>query len=472
MTVGEKIQYYRKNLHMSQDELGQKLNVSRQTVSLWETGQTMPTIDNLILLKEIFGVSVDVLLSLEEPNDKSESERVCIPPIESFSVNLNRKDFSVLRKQATRAIRFMMIVSIVLFVVLLGFEITEGDEHGSVLGVLFGLSIMSLAINIKSTVIADGNARRFAGKIVDTIYRYDMYEDLMILSLIRNNECVKTEKIYYKDIDKIHITKDYYVFVCSGYNWIIKRSALDAESFVEKIVKSIPRKKIVKTATSVWYVLSVVLNVISVSAVFIGTILLGVFDVVSEDVVRYFWVFALFLPFSIGSLVLGIYLKKTVDKGRPSMIIGIATTVVLVVLSAFTVVIPALSRNATDCLERVEMYTATDVPRYKSYNITNYASTSGKSKVARFTFGENNTKDFETSLMFSKEWMKSLPAEIEDVVKYGYSMDYMDYYFVYNLDTDELNTVPAEKGTYKFFNGYYDVETNQLIVVEFTYAFK
>ena len=50
MTVGEKIQKYRKDLGMSQEELGQKLLVSRQTISLWEKNQTVPTIDNLMLL--------------------------------------------------------------------------------------------------------------------------------------------------------------------------------------------------------------------------------------------------------------------------------------------------------------------------------------------------------------------------------------------------------------------------------------
>ena len=68
MTTGEKINYYRKQLGLSQEELGQKLLVSRQTISLWEKDQTVPTIDNLIRLKEIFGVSVDELLGCAEEN--------------------------------------------------------------------------------------------------------------------------------------------------------------------------------------------------------------------------------------------------------------------------------------------------------------------------------------------------------------------------------------------------------------------
>ena len=66
MTVGQRIQHYRKLQGLSQEELGQKLLVSRQTVSLWENDQTLPTIDNLVRLKEIFGVSIDEILT-EQP---------------------------------------------------------------------------------------------------------------------------------------------------------------------------------------------------------------------------------------------------------------------------------------------------------------------------------------------------------------------------------------------------------------------
>ena len=66
MTVGQRIQEHRKKNGLSQEELGQRLLVSRQTVSLWEKDQTLPTVDNLLLLKDIFGISVDELLGKEE----------------------------------------------------------------------------------------------------------------------------------------------------------------------------------------------------------------------------------------------------------------------------------------------------------------------------------------------------------------------------------------------------------------------
>ena len=71
MTVGQRIQHYRKLQGLSQEELGQKLLVSRQTVSLWENDQTLPTIDNLVRLKEIFGVSIDDLLLNQQPQEQN-----------------------------------------------------------------------------------------------------------------------------------------------------------------------------------------------------------------------------------------------------------------------------------------------------------------------------------------------------------------------------------------------------------------
>lgn len=63
MTIGSRIQAMRKERGMSQEELANKLSVSRQTVSQWETGQTAPSIDNIYTLKDIFGVSFDALMS-------------------------------------------------------------------------------------------------------------------------------------------------------------------------------------------------------------------------------------------------------------------------------------------------------------------------------------------------------------------------------------------------------------------------
>lgn len=66
MTLGEKILSLRTARDMSQDDLAEKLEVSRQSVSKWETGQSTPDLDKIIRLADLFGTSVDELVREEE----------------------------------------------------------------------------------------------------------------------------------------------------------------------------------------------------------------------------------------------------------------------------------------------------------------------------------------------------------------------------------------------------------------------
>lgn len=66
MDTSEKILNLRKAHGMTQEQLAEKLDVSRQSVSKWESGQAMPEADKLILLSNIFHVTVDYLLKPSE----------------------------------------------------------------------------------------------------------------------------------------------------------------------------------------------------------------------------------------------------------------------------------------------------------------------------------------------------------------------------------------------------------------------
>ena len=82
MTFGEKLLELRKKNNFSQEELAEKLGVSRQAVSRWESGETMPDSPNLLQISKIFSVSADYLLrdeieqNLPEPKtEKNESKK-------------------------------------------------------------------------------------------------------------------------------------------------------------------------------------------------------------------------------------------------------------------------------------------------------------------------------------------------------------------------------------------------------------
>lgn len=62
LEVGTQIKKYRSNMKISQEELAEKVYVSRQTVSNWETGKNYPDIHSLLLLSSLFNVSLDQLI--------------------------------------------------------------------------------------------------------------------------------------------------------------------------------------------------------------------------------------------------------------------------------------------------------------------------------------------------------------------------------------------------------------------------
>lgn len=69
MKFNEKLIKLRRQSGLSQEELGYKLNVTRQTVSKWELGQTTPEMDKLVSLSKIYGITLDELTSEEETTD-------------------------------------------------------------------------------------------------------------------------------------------------------------------------------------------------------------------------------------------------------------------------------------------------------------------------------------------------------------------------------------------------------------------
>lgn len=73
MTIGEKITKLRVAAHISQEQLAEKLSVSRQSVCKWEADQALPQIDKVLQICELFSVSADALLKDSITIDRSES---------------------------------------------------------------------------------------------------------------------------------------------------------------------------------------------------------------------------------------------------------------------------------------------------------------------------------------------------------------------------------------------------------------
>ena len=90
MTIGEKISKLRKNKHLTQEELGNEMSVSRQAIQKWESGVSLPDVYKLKQLADFFNVTVDYFLNEDEVDKTLESINNTIqkePPIENDTIS-------------------------------------------------------------------------------------------------------------------------------------------------------------------------------------------------------------------------------------------------------------------------------------------------------------------------------------------------------------------------------------------------
>lgn len=78
MEIGKQIRKYRQNLNLSQDELADRIFVTRQSISNWENDKNYPDIRSLLLLSSLFDISLDTLVKgdLEEMKEQIKTEDI------------------------------------------------------------------------------------------------------------------------------------------------------------------------------------------------------------------------------------------------------------------------------------------------------------------------------------------------------------------------------------------------------------
>lgn len=127
MILGEKIIALRKRMNWSQEELAEKLDISRQSVSKWEVGATIPDLDKILKMSDIFGVSTDYLLK-DEIEETGLSGGRDIPDGRTVSVE-EANEFMRLSQEVSGKIALAVSLFILSPVILLQlFALTEGEK--------------------------------------------------------------------------------------------------------------------------------------------------------------------------------------------------------------------------------------------------------------------------------------------------------------------------------------------------------
>ena len=117
MKLYEKITFYRKKNGLSQEELAEKIGVSRQAVSKWETGDALPEITKLKALADTFNVTVDFLLDEETTEFSQQNQPQSISVLDKYADKIDDCVDNISNKSGTFFKKYGWISGI-LFIIL------------------------------------------------------------------------------------------------------------------------------------------------------------------------------------------------------------------------------------------------------------------------------------------------------------------------------------------------------------------
>lgn len=327
MTVGEKIQLYRKQLKMSQEELGKQLLVSRQTVSLWEKDQTLPSIDNLMRLREIFDVTIDDLLDCEDKENIITTE-----PNETYQFEFTEKELNEvyhLQRIYKSVVRFSLYcVLLILFFIL-------ADAPYFMIGYAFGALCIGLGSHIKAIIVHKKRWKKGLKRICESTYQYKLFGDYIEISIYHQNEKIRVSKCYYTDIEEIQHFEKWLIFQFGGQSFIVRKSELKENSiFYSCMYKNLTKVKTSTMPTNIktishWLFMASLLTMAG-SALLVETVSSA------NETTKNMWLCFLFTPIPISSIIFGYIQKAKGYNCKKNIIVGFIMTIILCLYGSFT----------------------------------------------------------------------------------------------------------------------------------------
>lgn len=156
MKLADKLVRLRKNFGWSQEELAEKVNVSRQSVSKWESAMSIPDLNKILKMAEIFGVSTDYLLKdeIEEFELSGETSEDGLAVI-ALSDAIDYVQTSYNKSKSTIVALFFFFTSVIPLFLLIGLKegtvigISESAVYSIGIGMLFILVAIGVVLTIR-----------------------------------------------------------------------------------------------------------------------------------------------------------------------------------------------------------------------------------------------------------------------------------------------------------------------------------
>ena len=231
-----------------------------------------------------------------------------------------------------------------------------------------------------------------------------------------------------------------------------------------------------KDAKGMLNTLSLILFICSFLTIFGAAFVLTFFDE-SYYMTDLMWIFFLFLPIPLASVLISFYLKHKGYSYLKNLIAGIIMIVVLGLYGSFAFFFSDMVSHDDAPILRVEEKTGIDIPKHKRINTMNlfdkYPNERERTQCTSDVYFEvEESEAFEKAIAKDRRWLSSVSNSLLGLATDQKDPESADYFLLYNEQTEEFNTVPEKEGVYRFINLFYDCENHTLQIVEYELEYK
>lgn len=144
--IGKFLRELRKGKGLTQEQLAEQFNISRRSVSRWETGSNLPDLDILIEMSDYYGVELKEILNGERKSEKMNEElKETVLKVAEFSNEDKRKLTERMNKLFIAG-----LVAAVIYIILFFTDNADNLIGGLSLGITFGMMIVGVIITSKN----------------------------------------------------------------------------------------------------------------------------------------------------------------------------------------------------------------------------------------------------------------------------------------------------------------------------------
>lgn len=460
--LGSSLIKYREKNKLSIDDLASKLNIIPEEILMWENDESSPTVEQLIALANIYGVSLDEIVGRKKANKKEGYEaRAYI----KYDDNIYYRATNILFSKTMKGYLIVGIASIVLAFISL---ISDWDNVFP-LAVFVATFTLLLRRNVKKNKnLFTINSKKNSPQLESYFWFYN--DKIEVLSNSLSGKVTHT--IAKNEISLVRYDERYIYFAARGLLFIVDKKMVDGN--IDKIYQFFnkkidnknngPKEKTKKTLLITFLILPIISLFAAIITVFAlkETTAIPEFN---EIICEFAWVFFVFLPIPIASIVLGRVLHAKSFNGNNTFIVGIVMSVILIFCGFILSLNEDNISHDTNFIKEVQGDVHMQLP--SSGDVSVLYNYDGTVDYALIRFTSNDLYPFESNLKKDSRWETEI-FNLNRVDLYSHSNLFLEceYFSVYDVDCGHYNgNIAGVHLKHQRIYLAYDVDTSLLIVV-------